>query len=285
MLSSSPGHARWGSPVHRTAPVVALCIVLMGGAPRCGFSQERTSPSTPPTLETFERLVSELIRLEREEVAETTAWREQSGDLDAMVTALESERKRLDTASADVEAREKAAQSEHERTAERIRAANERLSRLARAATEAARGILAEYDGLPISLQEQLRGGATIVRSLFADDVPPDGAVEALRTVLAFCHDMQRIASDVHVVKEVLTFAEGRRREVDMLYLGTAMGFYLTPDRRQAGMVLRSGGVWTRSDRDDVAPYVALALEVRRRETPPRLVPLPLCAPVTAAER
>jgi hypothetical protein len=205
--------------------------------------------------------------------------------MDAMIALLKAEKERLEKAVEDFEAREKTEQTQRERMVRRIAAMRAVLLKIAGSATQAGRSILAEYDKLPAPLREQLKTGAQLVRTRLDEKASAESAVERLRTVVAFGHDMQRILSEVHAVKEVVAFEDGARLEVDVIYLGGVVGFYLTPDGRRSGLLRRSGDRWTREARDEIAPQVVLALEVARKETPPTLVPLPLDPPRAKEEK
>jgi hypothetical protein len=223
--------------------------------------------------------VSELLRLDLEENMERNAWREQGGQMDAMIALLKAEKQRLGKAIEEFETKEEKERTERERVASRISKMKAALLEIAHSATEAGRDILGEYEKLPVPLQEQLKTGAQLVRTRLDEKASAENAVDRLRTVVAFSHDMQRILSEIHAVKEVIAFEDKQRVEVEVLYLGGTVGFYLAPDRKQAGVLRRSGGKWIRESHDEIAPQVALALEVKRKETPPSLVALPLRPP------
>jgi hypothetical protein len=250
-----------------------------------GVTAEETPKfDDPPSARTLESLVSELLRLDLEESKEKTAWHEQRGKIDAMIALLQAEKQRLEKAVKEFENKEDTERTERERLANRISEMKAALSGIAQSAADAGRDMLAEYEKLPPALQESLRTGAQVVRARLDERASPENAVGRLRTVVAFSHDMQRILSEIHAVKEILAFEDSRRVEVDVLYLGGAVGFYLAPDRKHAGILRPSGGRWTRESRDEIAPQVALALEVTRKETPPRLVALPV-SPGDASEQ
>ena len=75
------------------------------------------------------------------------------------------------------------------------------------------------------------------------------------------------------------------RIEADVLYLGGAIGYFVTPGDRAAGMIVRSGGGWKVVRRDDLAGAIRRALAVLSKESPPALVELPVVPPADPAEK
>ncbi len=261
---------------------VLMCIVIVSAASCGSLARGEDKPTDLPSARTLEALVSELLQLELEENKEETTWREHRGHMDAMIALLKAEKQQLQKAIESLRTKERSEQTERERLVARISEMKAALLGVAKSATEAGRDILAEYEKLPVPLQERLKSGARLLRTRLDEKPSADRAVELLRTVVAFSQDMQRILSEIHAVKKVLALEDGQRLEVDVLYLGGAIGFYLTSDQKGAGVLKRSDGKWTRKSRNEIAPQVALALGVKRKEKPPTLVALPLPPPAKA---
>jgi hypothetical protein len=80
----------------------------------------------------------------------------------------------------------------------------------------------------------------------------------------------------VHAVKQVLALAGDRPRELDVLYLGSALGYYVVPGEDRAGWVHRGRTGWVVTPNDAMASEVRRALAIHRKEAPAELVRLPL---------
>jgi len=252
--------------------LVSLTLAFAAG----GVAGEPAAPSSQAKVETLESLVAQLLDLELEEKKERNAWNEQKNHMDAMIQLLAVEKNRLNKALAEVENRKKEEESEQERIARRIAELKTILLKVAEAATASGKDLLCEYDRLPEPLQRGLKPGADVVKAEITGPASSSNAVRRLRAAAAFGHDLQRVLSEVHLVKQVIALGEKDHREADVLYLGGAVGFYLLPGGKEAGVMRRPDDAWTAVARDEIAPQVARAMAVKRKETSPALVRLPL---------
>ena len=91
--------------------------------------------------------------------------------------------------------------------------------------------------------------------------------------------ELEEVLVAVHgldTVKQMLETGDGERRELDVLYIGGAMGYYVSPDNSQSGLILRGPDGWKVSPRDGLASAVRHAIKVCRKEAPACVVELPV---------
>lgn len=97
---------------------------------------------------------------------------------------------------------------------------------------------------------------------------------ERFRDILAILSAARDFDSRLTIDSEVREF-EGKRYQIDVLYLGLDHAWYVDESGKMAGVGLPTptGWVW-REDRP-IASRVRTAIEINRREIPPALVSLP----------
>ncbi len=242
--------------------------------------------------------VGELIAREVELGEDENRWREEKAHLRTTAALLERERGELDRRLAAAEEKAGRTASERDELSRRIARAGGVLDSVGGAARAAGRRLLVSNESLPGPLGRMLKDGAARLRdAVFGNaggDAAAAGAPGLLQLVAAFAADMRRVQASAHAVSQVLDLGDDGRLpvraaartqtgiEVDALYLGAAVGYFVAPGDRAAGVIARDGNTWKVDRRDELAPAVRTALAVRSKERPPALVDLPVPAPVQA---
>ena len=99
-----------------------------------------------------------------------------------------------------------------------------------------------------------------------------------LQLVVALYAQIEELGHSAHVVKQVLDDGQGGRREMDVLYLGLARAFAVTPDGSTAAIGTPTADGWSWQARPEIAEQVRSIVAVQRRERPASLIPLPMFA-------
>lgn len=125
--------------------------------------------------------------------------------------------------------------------------------------------------GFPPPLRSKVE--ESVVRIEEADvEAPLQNRVRDVLLVLQAFLDFQ---SEIHVEGD-LREIEGQQRQVDVIYLGMARGFYVDKTNRFAGVGSPGPDGWTWTENNRLAAEVRSAIAVRMRESAPSLVELPL---------
>lgn len=99
---------------------------------------------------------------------------------------------------------------------------------------------------------------------------------ERFQNVLGILNELNRANSEITVSYEVRKLADGSSTEVQVIYVGLAQAYYLSP-RGDAGIGRPgSDGAWIWTADKSIAGDILLALEVIQGKHPPTFVPLPL---------
>ncbi|MFC1672256.1 DUF3450 family protein [Planctomycetota bacterium] len=250
------------------AACTAVCVLV---APLSASAGEKPLPT-----DTLQGLVTQLVDLTTETNAEETRWKEEKSHLDTTKALLQKENKKLDEEIAATKTEADVAESRRERLAREIHNSSTILERVDGSVRQTAEKLLESYRALPGPLRTTLAGGAARVRNALSANKESLNAADRFRLVAAFASDVNRTLSSIHAVKQMLKPGDETEREMDVLYVGGAVGYYVSPDRSQAGVVKREGAEWQCVPRNDLARTISRAFKIFRKEKSAALVKLPL---------
>jgi len=98
---------------------------------------------------------------------------------------------------------------------------------------------------------------------------------ERFQNVLGILNEMNRANSEISLSYEVRTLADGSSSEVQVIYVGLAQAYYLSP-RGEAGIGRPGEDGWDWKPAPEIAGQLLVALEVIQGKHPPAFVPLPV---------
>ena len=98
---------------------------------------------------------------------------------------------------------------------------------------------------------------------------------ERFQNVLGILNEMNRANSEISLSYEVRTLADGSSSEVQVIYVGLAQAYYLSP-RGEAGIGTPGEDGWNWKPAPEIAGQLLVALEVIQGKHPPAFVPLPV---------
>ena len=177
---------------------------------------------------------------------------------------------------------------------ERIRQSEEAVAQ-----SDRKRDELLAQDAELKSLGEQLATAATVmeeqVRALLkqlpdpvkariaplVERIPADPAAarvtpaERFQNVLGILNEVNKANSEISVAYEIRTLADGSSSEVQVIYLGLAQAYFLSP-KGEAGIGRPTEDGWKWEPAPGAANQILLALEVIQGKHVPTFVPLPI---------
>ena len=98
---------------------------------------------------------------------------------------------------------------------------------------------------------------------------------ERFQNVLGILNEMNRANSEISLSYEVRTLADGSSSEVQVIYVGLAQAYYISP-RGEAGIGRPGEDGWDWKPAPEIAGQLLVALEVMQGKHPPAFVPLPV---------
>jgi hypothetical protein len=253
---------------------LAACLPLAFVTAEDGPGDGASPANVRPRTDVLRSLVRQLIDLQSEQVKEDAAWTEQKSHLEALVFLHEKEVAGLKKREAEVRKAAEDARAERKKVERRITAMEALLSRMRASIRDEASILLDVYGKLPPLLRTPIAGSAARLRDVANRDAKA-AVPERLRVVTAFAASLHSVLRSAHAGKRVVERAGGRR-EMDVLFLGGAQGYYVSPDGKRAGLLVRKGDGWDEIERDEIAGEVREAIAIVKKERPARMIRLPL---------
>lgn len=112
--------------------------------------------------------------------------------------------------------------------------------------------------------------------------IPAEGARTELsvsqrwQNVVGILNEVNKFDRDVTVASELRTLPDGRKAEVQTVYLGLAQAYYVTSSGDAAGIGRPGEDGWSWTPANELAPKVAQVVAILKNEHVPAFVPLPV---------
>lgn len=174
-------------------------------------------------------------------------------------------------------AQSEAAVAESNKKRDELVKENDQLKALAGQLDGAARSMESQVRGLSTAMPE---GVLTKLQPLLAR-IPADGATarvstaERFQNVLGILGEMNRANSEISVAYEIRKLADGSSSEVQVVYVGLAQAYYISPTG-EAGVGIPGPDGWQWKPLPEAADEILFALEVIQGKHSPAFVPLPV---------
>lgn len=147
----------------------------------------------------------------------------------------------------------------------------------------------ASLDGLVAALEAKLVPLVSALPAPVADRIQPlsqrlpeagdekkPAITERFQNVIGILNEVNKFNGEISVSNEIRELPGGVRTEVRTIYLGLGQGYYVTADGRAAGVGHPAEGGWNWTPRDELAPEIALAIDILQNKQIPAYVPLPV---------
>lgn len=216
----------------------------------------------------LEELTAQWVSLRAERAREAEAWRDEEARIRMELALLDEAEARLleelDQLREEEDETEAAQADDLEELETRLAASRELGESVAASRAE----LLADLDALPRVLRARLADEELALESADA------GALQQLRAVWTLRNQLTRLQHELHVLPAVVEL-EGRRREMDVLWVGTARAFAVSSDDQLAARGRPAGDKWEWEPVPGAEQEIRRAVQLVRGETAPGLVTLP----------
>lgn len=220
--------------------------------------------------------VREWLLLTEELAATRTGWQERQAVMDDRIRLLQAQVEQLKSAARQTNDQLESARAELETVAARAAVANAALGNLAAPVRQAESRARRLVDRLPDFLLDSLKIPATVAS--VPDDVQPEQWPVRLKNALAVIEGIQRMSTQLHEGRMSVP-VDDRAVEMQVLFLGLAQAFGVTPDGSAAAVGRWEDGRWVWRESPDHARAIRNALAIHRKDKPASFISLPLVRP------
>lgn len=253
--------------------LLLFLLFLSGAATLSPLSAQSSSPS----LRDLDALTARWIALRGTLAEEQRQWRNRKNAWEQEIDLRQEEAAALET---ELDATREELSSTEERQSDLLARRQEletSLQSMDRTLDRASGRVRELANLLPPPLFDELSAD---LRAIARESSPPPPRAERAQRLVAFLSAVESMQNRTHAVSETLE-VEGTRRQVDVLYLGLARGFAVSPrnDWAAVGTPGPEGWTWTPGSVDP--DRVRKLVDIHQQRETATLVPLPLAVEET----
>lgn len=237
----------------------------------CVFVPVLFSEEVLPTLRTYEGLVSKLVDLKRQLSEEKEMWKEQEAWLKQEKGLLLKEKEMLEKEIADAKEEEVSARIESAGLLEQKKVLQESLDNCFPAITRVETNLKKWREFLPAVLAKPLQKVFDELEKGRERSIS-----KRLQVILTLFGEIERLGNEVHPVKETLIVSDGKKREMDVIYLGLARAFAVSKDNKAAGISVPGKDGWKWNWHPEIAGSVRKAIDSYNSREMAEFVHLPV---------
>lgn len=258
---------------HPCTPLRSALALCLAGAAFVPSPAGQDGASAPPSLEETRLAMAKWIETQQIISRERGEWQQGKEVLQARIDLVGKEVAQLKERIAHSE--EAVAETRRKRDA--LAAENDALKQVSASLSETVKALEDRVRALsrlaPQPIAERL---APLMQRLPSGDAPVRISVaERFQNVLGVLNELNKANSEITVAYEIRTLADGSSSEVQVIYVGLAQAYYISP-RGDAGIGRPADGGWTWVPAPKAAKAILEALEVIEGKRPPAFVALPV---------
>lgn len=223
-------------------------------------------------LATLESLTAQWIALRAERADEQRAWADESARLQLELRLLQDAGSHLNEELAALQSQASDAESDQTDLLRELEAHQQSRETLRTALAETAPRLETRLNALPPSRLPELREDRDALDAAGSELLP------RIRALLSLHNRLLQLQTSLFAHNDVIDLPGGRR-EMNILWLGTARAYAVNADRTHAatGSLTPDGWQWTPAP--ELAPRIAAALRLFNQKAPPALITLPVEGP------
>ncbi len=223
-------------------------------------------------LSTLESLTSEWVALRAARAQEAESWRDEQARIRLETSLLEEAEARLLEEREQLQERGDETEAQQADLLAELETREASMAQLGRTAEASANSLENLLVGLPSPLLNQLVDERDSLES--AGDDP----LQRFRALLALRNRLLQLQTQLHVTPTLIDL-DGQRREMDVLWIGTAHALAVSGDNTRAARGAREDGQWQWQPLHPHADGIRHAVRLVREEAPPALLSLPFSLP------
>jgi hypothetical protein len=252
-----------------------LCLLSFGAlfANQTAGGTDTTTTSTPATLDETRLTMDKWIETQQIISKEGKEWREGKeillGRLDLVKNEVAALEEKIKKAESDV--------AEAAKKRDELQAENEQLKSMGTRLNEGVTVLEGQVRKLVKLLPEANQTKLQPITQRMPEDPTTTKvtAAERFQNVLLILKELNKTNNDITVSYEVRTLADGRRAEVQAIYVGLAQAYYVSANG-EAGIGHPTAEGWTWEPSKAVSGDVMKTLEIMQGKHTPDFVALPV---------
>ena len=252
--------------MRKTIIFFIISVLNLFVCPRLIFAREPLA-----TTRTLEGLTARWVDLRQEISSEERVWQEQKARLQDEINLLLKEKAILEEDLAEMQKRKSSHEAERAKLIQSKEISQDALDKVLPALSRYEANLKKWRKLLPPSLSSPLD-------KLFDKlEMGREQSVsQRLQFILSLWGEIERLQSNVHVVKEIIRTNSGREREFEIIYLGLTQGYCVSEDGKFAGIGRPAKDGWVWKWCPQIANEVRKGIDFYKHEKIAEFVKLPL---------
>jgi hypothetical protein len=269
---SEVGRRRWA--IGTLGLAAAICLAFSGALALGGMSGAANDGDGDDDLELTRAALEQWIETRRLISKERLDWalgKEMLTDRVRLVEhKIETLRKKIGEAEASI--------AEADKKRADLIAENERLKR----ASSALEATVLTLESRTKALLERLPDPICERVKPLSQQLPKDPKAtrlslsERFQNVVGILNEVNKFNREIHLTSEVRKLADGTTAEVTALYVGIGQAYYVSGNKKAAGVGTASDEGWVWTPKNEAAREIARAISILKNEEAADFVPLPI---------
>lgn len=229
-----------------------------------------------PQLDETRSTLKEWVELKKLISEEQNKWRVEQQTLEESISLLESEIENLKSSIEKQEAGATAAEEARQSLTQQEEALKQASAVVKDAMDDLERQTLEITEYFPSPLKD-IENLSKLVSRIPRDNRGRDALSlsQRLMNVIGVLSEIEKFNSQVSVDNEIQEI-DGARIQVDTIYFGLAVAYYVDGTGSEAGVMTPAKGGWKKVQDNSLAANVAAAVAMQKREAQPEFVNLPI---------
>jgi hypothetical protein len=253
---------------------VAVFAVALATTPLFPALAASSAPAASPPLEETRQALQEWVALRKLISEEENVWRAERETIQSSIDLIKSEMERLDGELKNAAESATAAMKERQR----LNDDNEALKQASAAVTEIVPALEARVVELTEMFPADLRARIAPLQQRIPKRGAPSraGTGERLQNIVGILSEVEKFNRTITKTSELQKLPNGDNAQVDTIYLGLTVAFFVDGKNSHAGILHPARGGWTATPRPELAPAIRRLVDVYSGDRLAEFVPLPV---------
>jgi hypothetical protein len=222
-------------------------------------------------------MIEQWIQAEKAENKAKSDWKEDRQNLLTQKILLESEKQSLEKQLNSLDEKQVSESGERDRLEKSIADFEASKTMLEKRVDQSEKYLTALRPKLPPLLQKKIETQLPTAPNTKASETKQPGStlVRRLQKLIGTWNEIHQFQNKITVTKQVIALVDSSEVEADVLYLGLAQGYFVTPDDQRAGIGKVDSSNWVWTEIPELGPEIRTALVTMNLPDPRNPATLP----------